>query len=316
MEQEQSLAFVDLLGFSNMVDFNADTARIILNDFYNICYDVIQENDAVKGHLFSDSLIVYSTDKKSLVDCVALIYRKCLQKNNEYGNLRNFFILPRGAISSGIINIENRTERPNLRKNFIISPALVHSAKLEALIKGSRLLIAESNNNDETSNILEYARYEDPVLEYMQNYSYKDILWYAKDSSENITEIETLIDISIKLIEQNNASNKILIHHLWTLRIGLLSYSKYLNTDDTVDNTLINIIERFDDDKYWLLWLTIFEIVSDDNLVVHFANDETIKSFYKSCSLKKNWSKVIEELNRPQQSAAKAKFQRLIDELT
>lgn len=39
---EMILAFIDLLGFSRMVNEDEDKARVILNDFYNISFDEIK----------------------------------------------------------------------------------------------------------------------------------------------------------------------------------------------------------------------------------------------------------------------------------
>jgi len=62
---------------------------------------------------------------------------------------KDFFLLLRGAVSEGFVQLEDRITSPNFNKNFIISPALVHSAKLESLVKGSRLLVAVNNDSEE-----------------------------------------------------------------------------------------------------------------------------------------------------------------------
>src|SRR5258706_8704964 len=123
---DRILAFVDLLGFSKMVESNYGEARTVLNDFYNICFSVIKRDATVNGSLFSDSLLAHSSNNASLVNCITEIYRKCLAKNEHYTNTDKFFLLPRGAISIGYVNIEERQTSPNLTKDFIVSPALVH----------------------------------------------------------------------------------------------------------------------------------------------------------------------------------------------
>ncbi|MBU0712422.1 hypothetical protein KKA87_10970 [bacterium] len=146
----EALAFIDLLGFSQMVTTNHNHSKEILHDFYNITYRIIKEETRVKGHLFSDSLLAYSSEPAVLVNVIAKLYRECLIKNNSYEfDLSKFFLLPRGGISFGIVDIQDRTEAQNLTKNFIVSPALVHSVKMENQIKGSRLLIADSNNDED-----------------------------------------------------------------------------------------------------------------------------------------------------------------------
>ena len=57
---EKILAFVDLLGFSQMVNTDEKKARVVLNDFYNIAFKEIKIRPSVNGHLFSDSLLAYS----------------------------------------------------------------------------------------------------------------------------------------------------------------------------------------------------------------------------------------------------------------
>jgi len=129
----QALAFIDLLGFSQMVGSNSSRSKEILNDFYNITFRIIKGKDEVQGHLFSDSLLAYSNAPAVLVNIITEIYRECLKKNDTYEfNLSKHFLLPRGGISYGVVDIQHRIEAPNLSKNFIVSPALVHSAKMES----------------------------------------------------------------------------------------------------------------------------------------------------------------------------------------
>lgn len=177
------LAYVDLLGFSRMVKLNHLQARTVLNDFYNICFSVIKTTPQVRGSLFSDSLLVHSEDYPALINCVTKIYRRCLLKNDTYNALSDFFLLPRGAVSVGIVNIEEREDAPNLTKGFIVSPALVHSAELEKSIKGSRLLIAVNKNNNESQAIvwnqsINSILYENTSFELWKNYKYQDSLWF------------------------------------------------------------------------------------------------------------------------------------------
>jgi len=135
----EALAFIDLLGFSQMVAINHNRSKDILNDFYNITFRIIKQESRVKGNLFSDSFLACSSEPAILVNVVSEIFRECLNKNNLYNfDLSKFFLLPRGGISFGIVDIQDRIEAPNLSKNFIVSPALVHSAKMENKIKGCK----------------------------------------------------------------------------------------------------------------------------------------------------------------------------------
>lgn len=97
----RALAFIDLLGFSQMVTKDHDQSKNILNDFYNLTFDIIKNEPNVEGDLFSDSLLAHSSDPALLLNTLSKIYRECLRKNNSYSeeNLSSFFLLPRGGIS-------------------------------------------------------------------------------------------------------------------------------------------------------------------------------------------------------------------------
>jgi len=71
----EALAYIDLLGFSEMVEKNHNRAKDILNDFYNITLLNIKQIDSVKGHLYSDSLLAYSSEPALLVNVVTEIYQ-------------------------------------------------------------------------------------------------------------------------------------------------------------------------------------------------------------------------------------------------
>jgi len=311
----EALAFLDLLGFSQMVSKSQTQSRQILSDFYNITFGIIKNDPSIKGNLFSDSLLAHSSNPANLVNAITQIYRKCLSKNEEYNQdeMSTFFLLPRGGISFGHIDIQERTESPNLSKNFIISPALVHSAKIESKIKGSRLLIAdESLDNNQVfnwNNDIKSIMYENKTFEFLAGSRYYDSLWFldlSKNRLEQKTEVESLIRISIALISANQRNKKALEQHLQTLRIGLLSYSKFLSPNE---NPLIEeITEQFQDDKYWTIWITLIEMImnSPDNWA--FEADQLIVPFYKSLSLKKGWSNVLNEIHKPNNEQLRSLF--------
>ena len=317
---EKILAFIDLLGFSQMVNNDENKARIILNDFYNISFDEIKNKPSVKGHLFSDSLLVYSNSREDLINCLAAIYQKCLLKNDSYEELSKFFLLPRGAISVGIVNVEERQTAPNLTKDFIVSQALVHSAKLEAQIKGSRLLVAIKNSEQQQmelnwNNNIRYSLYQDDAFTFLENYKYKDVLWFSSldDGANERDNLINLIDIAIKLVKDNSRNEKVILQHIWTLRIGLLSYSKYLGFES--DPVINRIIREFKADQYWLLWMTLIEIIVNSTTEWKYASSKKIIDFYKKNSLKKGWSNLIEEINKPGEQYALKCFQKFIDEM-
>lgn len=315
------LGFIDLLGFSSMVENNPEEARKVLNDFYNIAFDIIKQDTSVEGSLFSDSLLAHSTSYSSLINCITQIYRECLKRNKYYLDNSNFFLLPRGAISVGLVNIETRDTSPNLTKDFIVSPALVHSAKLEQAIKGSRLLIAVKNDdphqvtniqwNDNINNTL----YENSSFIFWKDYKYQDALWFSdlsKNHDDQKAELIELIDISISLAKRNIKS-KSLDQHINTLRIGLLSYSKFLGSEEDI---IINrIIQEFKNEKYWLIWLTLIEMIVNSSYTWKYAISTKIKNFYKKSSLHPSWANIINEINKPGHTYLKGSVKEFLNEM-
>lgn len=321
----KALAFIDLLGFSNMVKKDYEKAKIILNDFYNLTYDIIKDENEIKGNLFSDSLLVYSDNPAKLLNIITEIYRKCLKKNKEYlnnENLKGFFLLPRGGISAGVVDIQSRMEAPNLTKGFIVSPALVHSAKMESYIKGSRLLVADKNENNEIifnwNTNINSILYKKEAFVFWENFNYFDALWFLDTGKEYFSqksEIEELLNVTFKLIEANsNSPKEILEQHIQTLRIGLLSYTKFLGNDYCENFIIRKIIDDFSDDKYWLIWLTLIESIMQLKDSFILCDDEKIINFYKKVSLKKSWTNVIKEINIPENQYLKELFENFLKE--
>ncbi|MCG3690104.1 hypothetical protein [Aliarcobacter butzleri] len=321
----KALAFIDLLGFSNMVSKDYEKAKQILNDFYNLTYEIIKEEGAIKGNLFSDSLLVHSDNPAILVNTITKIYRECLKKNKEYlrnDDLKGFFLLPRGGVSAGVVDIEERAEAPNLTKGFIVSPALVHSAKMESKIKGSRLLIADDNSNNEiifnwNINITSIL-YKKETFVFWENFNYYDALWFldtSKKYDNQKDEVKELLNIIFSLVEANStASKEILEQHIQTLRIGLLSYTKFLNTCYLSDCIIEKIINDFSDDKYWLIWLTLIEVIMQISDSFILCDNANIINFYKRVSIKESWIKVIKEINDPKNKYLKESFKNFLNE--
>lgn len=316
------LAFIDLLGFSKMVETDYDKAKEILNDFYNISDRIIKRDKKVQGSLFSDSLLAYSDDYPALINCITEIYRECLKKNATYNKGTDFFLLPRGAVSVGNLNTEERQTSLNLTKDFIISPALVHSAKLETTIKGSRLLIAvKTDDEQQVSDInwnpqIKSILYDNSSFEFWKGYTYKDALWFldlSKSDKDQKVEVIKLIDIAIKLVKDNAKKEKVIDQHINLLRIGLLSYTKFLGKEN--DEVLKKIIKEFKADQYWLLWLTVIEIIMNSQQQWKYAALSSIVDFYKKSSLKPSWIKVLEEINKPEQQYLRKSFELFLDEM-
>ena len=301
----KALAFIDLLGFSQMVANNHDKSKQILSDFYNIAFNVINNENEIIGHLFSDSLLAYSSEPHILVNNVTKIYRECMKKNKSYEfDLSKYFLLPRGGISFGLVDIQNRNEASNLSKNFIVSPALVHSAKIESQIKGSRLLIADTNNNSEHiftwNSKIKSILYENSTFTYWSDFKYYDALWFldlTKNPNEQKKEVTELVNIAFDLVNSNVRNKKVIEQHLQTLRIGLLSYTRFLSSGSSP--IIFRIINDFADNKYWLIWITLFEMIMQSPDSWAFSTNSEIIDFYKSVSLKSAWAEVIKYINKP-----------------
>lgn len=73
---EKALAFIDLLGFSQMVSKDYGRATKVLDNFYSIAYGVLKSEPTIEGTLFSDSLVAYSTDRSLLLNKISEIYRQ------------------------------------------------------------------------------------------------------------------------------------------------------------------------------------------------------------------------------------------------
>jgi len=136
----------------------------------------------------------------------------------------------------------------------------------------------------------------------------------SKNHDEQKTEVTELIDISIKLAIANSQNKKIIEQHLQTLRIGLLSFSRFLTPNS--NPILSRIITEFEDDKYWLIWLTVFEMIMQSPDSWAFPCKSEIIDFYKTVSLKSAWSDVIKEINKPRNKYLKNLLNRFVQELS
>jgi hypothetical protein len=296
------LAFIDLLGFTKMIEKDHVKAKALLNDFYKIVYDALENNEAIKGNISSDCVMIYSDHYSELLNCVTHIYRLCF-KFNKNNNDPDFYLLPRGGVSIGYMDIGDRDTSLHLTKDFMIGPALVHSSKLEQQIKGSRLLVAVNIADDDQLNELKLnpkltsPLYENCTFKFWDNYSYFDALWFldlSKNEADQKAQVLELLDIAFFLLNVNANKPKIVDHYINTLRIGILSYSKFIQPIN--DPVIEYVLAKFYDDSYWLLWLTIIEITMKSEHEISL--DESICIFYKNAVLSNGWTHIIEEINK------------------
>jgi len=314
----KALAFLDLLGFSNMVQHDYSRAKDVLDDFYDIAYNLIRSNPGISGTIFSDSIIAHSDEKSLMLDTISQLYRECLRMNARYTQRDHYFLLPRGGVSIGVVNIEPRTTAPNIKNEFIVSPALVHSVKMEAGVKGSRLLVAVNLDNGEDIEFTwnqnkRTVLYDDDSIEFWSRYQYKDALWFAdmgKEAAEQKQEIEELIDIAIKMIIDNNAVDDHLLQHIGTLRIGLLSYSKFFEATNP-SALFAEVLHTFREDKYWLIWVALIEMAMQSKDAGAVPDIPVLNDFLKEVTLSPGWIEVLKEINRDHNRYIKGLFEKL-----
>jgi hypothetical protein len=298
-----TIGYVDLLGFSNQVIQEMSSATKVLNDFYNICYNMADKynHNSLKITMVSDSLFCWSDNNTEIIDFLCDIYCECLKKNKEYLNRKStMFLLPRGAIAQGEVFTQERKEAPNLRKNFVVSPALVDAVKAEGMVKGARLLLCSKKKREISRNSLTdtniqqdigYRHLKNSPLIYrdvtihLDDRQYYDILWFRNRSSgnsQNQQNDQELFDIASLLVDHHTDDSKYLIHYIETLRIALLSYPQLASMNST--------LSKYDDDKYWRIWFALFE-AAENKLESNFV------SFIKKKILSPGWSKLIECLH-------------------
>lgn len=303
---EKILAYIDLLGFTKMIEKDYQKAEELLLQFYDIAFRIIKDDERLKGNISSDCLLVYSEDYSALINALAEIYRECFLFNDTFTNA-DFYLLPRGAVSVGAMTIGERDTSLAITKDFMIGKALVHSSKLEPQIKGSRLLIAvNAEDKEQKTALLENkeirsALYQNCTFKFWPGYHYVDALWFLdldKSLEDQKKEVLQLLNIAIKLTKNNSRNAKIAEHYINTLRIGLLSYAKFAQSGN--DRVLQTIMKDFRNEKYWFLWLTVFEIAMNRKAEDINTDWSLVLDFYKKVSLEKSWMYVIDEINKPE----------------
>ncbi len=297
--------FLDLLGFSALVKSDQETAKEVLSDFYNSAYTILKEYQAgsIKIIMFSDSLIASSDDVKNLIKFGSNIFRTSfentitkIQDNPRYINLT------RGAIAYGEFYNEERTETPDIRKNFIVSPALADTVDIEKKYKGSRFLFYYTTDNKPDS-IISSSKTNSIFYDENENTNgnniFKEILWPASGLQDETRErkVKEIFSQCISLYESNKKS-KYLIHYTETLRVALLSLSLYLKTGYSTE--ILDKILSFLDENDSGIWFAIIEslmLASDRNW--NSPPSTQIINWYKSVLLKNKWPNVIGRLKNP-----------------
>lgn len=144
-----------------------------------------------------------------------------------------------------------------------------------------------------------------------------DTLWFldlTKDYNTQKAEVIQLIKIAAKLTKENSNEASVLDQHTNTLRIGLLSYTKFLGREN--DEIINLIISDFQDDKYWLIWMTLIEMIMNSTYEWKYAAMRSVITFYQKTSLTEGWIHVLKEINNPKNSYIKASFTKFLDEMS
>lgn len=313
------LAYVDLLGFTKMIEKDQKKAEEILLQFYDIAFRIINNNNNLKGNISSDCLLVYSENYPALINSLTAIYRDCFLWNATLTD-SSFYLLPRGAVSVGNMTIGDRDTSLAITKDFMIGKALVHSSKLEPLIKGCRLMVAVNTEEpQEINSLLQNTEicsllYQNCTFKFWKGFKYVDALWFldlSKKPQDQKKEVLALLQIAITLTKNNSKDPKVAEHYINTVRIGLFSFAPFIENDE--DELLKSVITDFKSGQYWLIWLTIIEIA----LYIHgdkkHSDSSFIYSFYKKICLEKNWIYVLEEINKPEKMYLKKALQKFIN---
>lgn len=126
------VAFIDVLGFSDLVD--SDTTELINRyfDFVLSDFEKAASKNKFNFLLISDSLVIYCNYSVTELNLLIKVLCKLQQKLMEDAG-----ILARGAISFGELFIDKS-------KNVIVGKGLINAFKLEALANFPRIILDRS----------------------------------------------------------------------------------------------------------------------------------------------------------------------------
>lgn len=202
------VAFIDVLGFSNLV-FNFSITQ--LDSYFGFLQQKLKGVSKYKGintFYISDSIILITDDNLrgciKLFELIHIIQSSLLEIN----------ILVRGAITIGDIYL-------NKKDNIIVGPALINAYLLEKEAKFPRILIDRQ--------IIKHYNFKSTV-EFLTYFNISSLLEHteiAKEDSDNCIYINYLSHLFSRI--QNYSSNKSNIKNLLTLIQS--SYFKNLHLD-------------------------------------------------------------------------------------
>lgn len=315
------VAYTDLLGFSDLVVRDADLAKGLLSDFYNMAQDIkIRDGfHELELFLFSDFLFVQGNDVSLVVNYACKLYREALQ----YSETGACPMLCRGGVARGAVITQQRNQAPNVTKNFIISPALAHAVKMESLVKGQRLLLA-ANEKEEFShfwnNQVHAICYDQPSIrpsKLFLKYRYQDLLWardLGKEYPDAKEETRRLIQVASRLFQDNYRQPKnVNVHYAETFRICMLSYAGLIEPcreDRELLAQLVNVLGACPDEATWLGFMEMVLLSRD---AFAFQIDQSVLNFLRFALLSPRWGAVCASLERQENRQLLNAVRELID---
>ena len=265
------VAFIDTLGFKNKLQsISHEEAKTVIRSFNQEIFRLWQRlgynNDhAIKGRTFSDSLIIYTSDDKipqlkKLITFLIEIYRVSILRCD---------LSLRGGVAIGDYDDIKAIEFDNLQKGIVVGNAFIDAYALESAndIKGSKILFKQEIKLK--------------IEKQIRNYAVRNI---TKDAKGN--QIWELKWADITFLVENNYSS---------LRafVDMACRSKWIDHYyGTLDTFLINESKEDKQDVY----IKIIDQISRE--YKHFDLDNFIENFMKSsCSsnLKKSFLAYIRE---------------------
>ena len=311
MNEKKVVAYADLLGFSELVINDSIQAWQLLSDFYKLSQNIkVNEGyEDLELFLFSDFLFVQGDDVSSVVNYMCRLYRATLKYCEDNSNV----MLCRGGIARGAVITQQRRQAPNVAKNFIVSPALTHAFKMEAIVKGQRLLLS-ANEREELSHFwnhdIEAICYDQPSVKpsklFMQ-YRYQDVLWardLAKEYSQSKVETASLINIASELFRRNHKKPKsVSSHYAETLRICMLSYASLLescaNDRELLQSLVQGTLIKYPHESVWLAFLEMVLLSGD---AFAFQREKSVLTFLRAALLSPKWGEICLVLERKENS--------------
>lgn len=305
-EPTRIVAYADLLGFSDLVVKRQDAAWQLLSDFYNFAKNTKAEHayEDLELFLFSDFLFVQGDQVETVVNYMCRLYRKALK----YSDDSEEPMLIRGGVARGGVLTQGLRAAPRVTENFIVSTALTHAVKMEALAKGQRLLLS-AKEREELAHFwnrgIEAICYDQPSVKpskLFREYAYQDLLWardLSAEAEDAAAETRALIKIAAKLFREHSSETvAVTSHYADTLRICLLSYSSLLSPSSEDLQFIRELIrDTLIPQPNSAVWLGFLESVLLSRDAFAFQNEPSMAQFLSVAVLSPAWGEVSTALH-------------------